>query len=403
MEQSLLEKSKYYLKKLCVDIQDRVVGSEGNRMSTDFFAETMQSIGYTPKIQEFDCISWTCDEVNLTAGNQKFDVFASPFSIPCNVNAELCHTATVAELETVDAKDKILFLSGEIVQEQLIPKGFIFYNPDEHKLIHQLLEKSGAKAIIAATSRNPSLAGGVYPFPFIEDGDFGVPSVYMKDIEGEKLRMYIGENISVKIRSQRQLSKGYNVVVNKGDCRGRKVIICAHIDSKPGTPGAIDNATGIVLLLLIAERLKNIKSSYQIEIVALNGEDYYSVPGQMKYLDSLNNNYSDIALVINFDGAGYYKEQTAFSMYNCNEDLEKRIRGIFLKKEGIVEGVQWMQSDHGMFVQQDVSSIAVTSNNFMEKLSAEITHTPEDRPEIVDHTKLLSIAEAVGELIADFR
>lgn len=401
MEQNLLEKSKEYLRKLCIDIQSRVVGSEGNRMATDFFAETMQSIGFTPKTQEFDCIDWTCDEVSLTADNQNFTIAASPFSVHCDVNAELCHATNVTELENVNAKDRILLLSDEIVQEQLMPRSFTFYNPEEHKRIYHLLENSGALAIIAATGRNPSLAGAQYPFPFIEDGDFNIPSVYMKDVDGEKLRLHNGKKVALKIRSQRKASTGCNVIVNSGNSSDRMIIICAHIDSKPGTPGAIDNATGIVSLLLIAQRLKNVASSYQIEIVALNGEDYYSVPGQMKYLENLNSNQQEIALVVNIDGAGYYKEPVAFSMYNTSEDQEKVIRDVFLRNKGIVEGAQWIQSDHGMFVKQGIPAIAITSNNMMETLSSEITHTPKDRPEIVDHSKLLSIADAVGELITD--
>ncbi|MEZ4997668.1 MAG: hypothetical protein R2758_09480 [Bacteroidales bacterium] len=32
--------------------------------------------------------------------------------------------------------------------------------------------------MIGATGRSSALAGGVYPFPLIEDGDFDIPSVY---------------------------------------------------------------------------------------------------------------------------------------------------------------------------------------------------------------------------------
>ena len=50
-------------------------------------------------------------------------------------------------------------------------------------------------AIIAATGRDPGLAGGVYPFPLIEDGDFDIPSVYMKDVEGDRLADYAGQEV----------------------------------------------------------------------------------------------------------------------------------------------------------------------------------------------------------------
>ena len=39
------------------------------------------------------------------------------------------------------------------------------------------------------------------------------------------------------------LSKGYNVIGVKGNETKRRIVVTAHIDTKKGTPGAIDNAT----------------------------------------------------------------------------------------------------------------------------------------------------------------
>lgn len=35
-----------------------------------------------------------------------------------------------------------------------------------------------------------------------------------------------------------------------------KLVLCANIDAKPDAPGALDNAAGIVTLMLLAELLK---------------------------------------------------------------------------------------------------------------------------------------------------
>ena len=89
--------------------------------------------------------------------------------------AQLCAASSLAELDSLDAKGKILLLHGEIAKEQLMPPSFPFYNPDEHKEIYRLLERSGARAVPAATSRNPEIGRWLYPFPLIEDGDFPLP------------------------------------------------------------------------------------------------------------------------------------------------------------------------------------------------------------------------------------
>lgn len=58
----------------------------------------------------------------------------------------------------------------------------------------------------------------------------------------------------------------------------------AHIDSKQETPGAIDKASGTTILLLLAEMLAGYNGQMVVELAAVNGEDYYSNPGEMLYL-----------------------------------------------------------------------------------------------------------------------
>jgi len=74
----------------------------------------------------------------------------------------------------------------------------------------------------------------VYPFPLIEDGDFDIPSVYMKDVDGEKLAGYAGQRVALDIRATRKPAKGCNVIARKGT-DNRRVVIFAHIDAKSST------------------------------------------------------------------------------------------------------------------------------------------------------------------------
>lgn len=65
---------------------------------------------------------------------------------------------------------------------------------------------------------------------------------------------------------------------------GKKVVIGSHYDTWFDTPGAIDNAAGVTALLALAEML--VPEDSCVELVAFNGEDYYSAPGQVLYLQS---------------------------------------------------------------------------------------------------------------------
>lgn len=399
MKDELTEKANDYIDFFCRKIPGRVTGTEGNRLATTMFHDKVESLGLKTESMDFECMAWECSGSSLAAGDVEFIHMPGPFSLSCNITALLCAAGTIGELEKTDARGKILLLHGELVKEQLIPESFPYYNPPEHAEIRRLLGESEAAAVISATSRNPELAGGVYPFPFIEDGDFNIPNVYMKDTEGEKLKAYTGSNVTLVIDSKRSASTGCNVIASIPGAEQGKIIVCAHIDSKPGTQGAIDNASGVTVLLLLAELLKDFHGRYGLEIVALNGEDYYSIPGQKVYMNKASREFNDIILVINIDGAGYVENGTEYSLYNCPKDIADVFSETMSGYDGIDEGPQWIQSDHGMFVMAGIPSAAITSGHFMDKLSAEITHTEKDHQGIVDCGKLADIAGALRDIV----
>ena len=396
----LRQKCSTYLQMLCEEIPDRSVGSKGNRLATDFFEKEISSFGWDTETQEFDAVDWQDGGATLHSGGSSFRVFVSPYSLGCTVKAPLVGASRGEELSELETSGKILFLHGEIAKEQLMPKNFVFYNPEEHQRIISQLEKGRPAAIVCATGRNAALAGGVYPFPLIEDGDFDIPSVYMTEDEGDKLLPHVGKTVVLKSVSRRIPGQGYNVFARKGKHSSERIVITAHIDAKKGTPGAIDNATGVIVLLLLAELLEHYDGNRQIEMVALNGEDYYAVPGQMLYIDRNQDRFHEILLNVNIDGAGYREGKSAYSFYGLPEGIEENANDVFSRFSGLTEGVQWPQGDHSIFTQKGCPAIAISSQWFTENIdSQEITHTPKDNIEIVDRHKVVEIAQALDLLI----
>jgi aminopeptidase YwaD len=279
-----------------------------------------------------------------------------------------------------------------------MPKHFPFYNPDEHQRIIRALESKQPLAIIAATSRNPELAGALYPFPWIEDGDFDIPSVYMTDQEGTWLAAYVGREVALDIHAQRIPATGCNAIARKGTDATSRLVVCAHIDAKDGTPGALDNATGIAVLLLLAELLTAYSGDVGVELVALNGEDHYANPGEQQYLQMNAGKFDEIVLGINLDGVGYRHGKTAYSLYECPPALAGVIQHVFSAQPTMIEGERWYQGDHGLFLMQERPALALTSDRAIELLTT-IVHTSRDRPELVDRTKLVTTACALHDLV----
>ncbi len=396
----LYKKCVSYLNMLCQEIPERCVGSEGNRRATRFFEKEVSSFGWRTQISELGVMDWEDGGATLHVANQELNVLASPYSLGCSVQAPLISAACSKELERQEITGKILLLYGDIAKEQLMPKNFVFYNPEEHRKIIALLEQTRPAAIISATGRNAALAGGVYPFPLIEDGDFDIPSVYTTEEEGKRLLSCIGKLALLQSRSARIPATAYNVIARKGRTKDKRIVISAHIDAKKGTPGAIDNATGVITLLLLAEFLKDYRGDRLLEIVAFNGEDYYAVPGQMDYIRKNQGHFKNIVLNINIDGAGYKEGKSAFSFFDVPAAMRARANDMLAKYDGIIEGRQWPQGDHSIFVQQGCPAIAISSQWFIEHIeSQEITHTPKDNIDIVDCRKVIEIAEALNWLL----
>lgn len=392
------KKAKFYLNNFCVVIPNRRLGSLGNKLATDFFANTIKTWDYEIDSTAFECLDYKVNKPKLSQGEISYPVYVSPYSLDCKTTTKLVVASTITQLEKIDCKDKLLLLKGKICEEQLMPKNFIFYNPDHHKKIIKLLETKKPKAIITATSKKPKLVGALYPFPLINDGDFNIPSIYCTDIVGQQIAYQKNKIFTLYIDSKRIPTTVSNVVATKKPDSKHKIAICAHIDTVENTPGAGDNASGVVVLLLLAEILKNYQNQLGIEIIAFNGEDHYSVAGQMDYLKRYQNSLSQIILAINVDDVGHKNGKTAYSFYDLPKQINDKANIIFTKYPELISGEPWYQGDHMIFTQKNIPAMAITTSNITEVM-ATITHTLKDTPQKIDCQKLVEIAKALKKLV----
>jgi len=395
------EKAKEYLDALCGVKPNRRTGSPGNREATDFFSVMVKKWNYEVDTTPFPCLDYESGKASLIHQDRAYEIFISPFSLGCDVTSELVTVTTVADLENCHCRDKILLMRGEICAEQLMPKNFVFYNPDHHKKIYALLEERQPAAIVAATEKKPELVGALYPFPLIEDGDFNIPSVYCTDIAGKEIAVNTGKVFRLATEAKRIPSTACNVIARKNQDASRKIVVTAHIDAYWCTPGALDNASGTVVLLLLAEMLEDYDGKSAIEIVAFNGEDYYSAGGQMDYLSRYGDDLDRIALAVNLDDLGYKHGKTAYSLYECPKEIDQKAQNIFGSYSDMARGEPWYQGDHMIFVQKGKPAIAMTSEK-MPELMAFITHTSKDTPDMVDCEKLVEAASALRDFIQAF-
>ena len=388
-------KASSIMRSLCSVQPNRRTGSPGNRDATDFFASAIGQHGYEVNATPFDCLDYVRGEAVLAHDDRTYDIHISPYSLGCDVSVGLIVASTEEELESCDCEGRILLLKGPISSEQLMPKNFVFYNPEHHQRLIALLEDKRPAGIITATERKPDQVGALYPFPLIVDGDFGIPSVYCKDVVGEEIAEHHDATFHLRIGGQRISSRATNVLARRNPEALEKIVITAHIDAYEDSPGASDNASGTAVLLILAEMLGDYGGEKCIEIVALNGEDHYSVGGQMDYLSRYGDELGKIALVVNVDDVGYQKGRAAYSFYGCSPQIQYLAEQSFQGCEGLVRGDEWHNGDHMIFVQSGVPALAFTSDRIAE-LMMTVTHTSLDTPNIVDSRKLAELAAALS-------
>jgi aminopeptidase YwaD len=388
-----------YLHRLCSVRPDRHVGSAGNREATAFFAETVSAFGFEVERTPLDAMEWDHGEALFSADGERFDALVGPYSLSCDVEAPLVPASCVEDLETESIRGAIVLAHGELAREPLMPKGFVFYNPERHKRIYRALEEHEPLAVVAATARNPHLAGGLYPFPLIEDGDFDVPSAYMTDAEGDRL-LALGPpgRATLRFESRRIPASAEHVVAKKRGDRPGRIVAFGHIDGRKGIPAALDNATGPTILLGLASLLQDYSQGPDIELVPLNGEDYWAAPGQMQWVRDNEGRFDDIVLGINADAAGWTGHKADVSLYGLPDDLACAAREALGPYPRLQEGPAWYQSDHGIFLAHERPTIAITSEDLLG-LATEITHTERDRPELVDVATVTDICRYLRDVI----
>ena len=122
----LLKKIQHHIHKLSVDIGERPTGSAANLRAEDYIKQVFLRNNFQVELQTFDCIDWENNETTLSIGTTKFCVEPSPYSLPCDVQADIEIIKNILQLKNSDLSGKITVLCGELTQEPLMPKNFRF-------------------------------------------------------------------------------------------------------------------------------------------------------------------------------------------------------------------------------------------------------------------------------------
>ena len=134
------------------------------------------------------------------------------------------------------------------------------------------------------------------------------------------VRQYIRESLSqwgeVKTHEFKFNGKTHqNLILNLESASALPpILIGAHYDAVPGTPGADDNATGVAVLLELAAAFADSPLKYPLQLVAFDLEEY-GLLGSTAYAAQLKQNKQRLRLMLSLEMLGYCSDAPGSQTY----------------------------------------------------------------------------------------
>lgn len=222
-----------------------------------------------------------------------------------------------------------------------------------------------------------------------------------------------------------------NIVAEKrgGSAAAEIVLVGAHYDSVPGSPGANDNGSGVAALLELARLLADQTLPCRVRFVAFVNEEspFYGSPemGSRVHAEGARARAERIRAMLSLETIGYYSDEPGSQQYPFplslfypdtanfigfvgnlgSRDLVRSALRTFRQTtafpaEGAavperLPGVGW--SDHWSFWQAGYQAIMVTDTAFYRYGPY---HTEGDTPEQVDYARTARVVAGLARVIA---
>jgi len=379
VEAELGRRIREHVRVLVSEIGPRPPGSPANARANAHAQAVLERAGLNVERLPFGVTWWQPGQARLGLAGRVIELEGTPFSRPCHCRGRVTCRSTDAELDHSIEPGSIVILDGELAAEPYFPKAFPFLDlPDQRVRLEKLEASRPAAVILVAPDRRP--------MSWVEDGDLAFPYL----VVDRSLGALLVEGAMVDVTIEGRLLEGSGVNLSaRTVASGPRSVLCAHIDSKVTTPGAIDNAGGVATLLAIAQSHR--LDDRAIEFVAFNGEDHYAAPGEQAWLASTD--LGSISDVVNLDGIGACDRQTAVSGLALAAGQQQRLRALVAEHQALTNGPPWFESDHAIFASRGIPSLALTSADAHEL--AALLHGPEDTIERLDVDALAATAEFV--------
>jgi aminopeptidase YwaD len=375
-----------HLHHLAGEIGPRPVGSASNSSAGVYIKSVLTSSGFAVNAQEYACPDWALQSVSLEQGGSPVDVRANPYTPPCDLTAPAVVAATPAELDSVDCTGRICIIHGNLTRREELDPPYAIYLSEPDPVASVLLDKRPLAVIAISPTHHD-------PVPVICDWEFAVPSVTVDCDTGRRLLQHADVPLHLAIASTRSPSTAANIVGTLPGRNGtRRLVLCAHFDTRFGSPGALDNASGTAVLLGLAQSLQDTTPACNLEFVFFSGEEAagIDVTAYFQHVKQVD----DIVAVINVDAVGSWVGATGVVTMAGSPALEASVLKAMATFPGVVAIDPWVESDHSGFTWRGVPSIPLTTSGYPH-----ILHGAHDTEDVIDPARLGQATHFVAKLV----
>jgi aminopeptidase YwaD len=377
-----------HLEQLSVKIGPRPVGSEANQAAADYIQRVFGESDSNLVVEEqpFAAPTWEEQATYLEFDSEKLAARANVFSLPCDVVGPMVAMGTLAELEAAELVGRIALMHGELTQGGISARNAIYF-PKQHQRIMELLEQKQPQAMITVNSKV-----GCFERIMV-DAEFPIPSVTVPAEIGLALLRYRDRSLRLKIDSHRSPGLFRNIVGTKAGSRPERIVLCAHFDTQWETPGAWDNASGVAVLLALAQILAKKELTIGVEWVAFNGEEMGGL-GDVEYWRRRAAETDRILGVINVDAVGQSVGVNSVTAFGGSQSWQEHVADLAKMYSSVAWVEPWYESNHSGFLWRGIPCVAVSSLG-----AADVLHLPTDTIDWLSPAKLVEVVSLVSELV----
>lgn len=341
---------KTYIEGLTSAKPDRFIGSRGHRMAFNMIRRLLSSWGLSVNVQPFTVdvtvpVKWQL-ELDLGKGYQKIDSLPGLGSPSVN--------GLVSELVPVGhAREEDYDSLGDVRGDTHVAS--LWKNHETVKMSEAAIR--GASALIWYNDHFDELYSGACDYSLSP-----IPGISIRRSVAERILERGGGRMRLSVRSKRKTIRCRNIEARRDNKDGDHFLLTAHYDSRPYTPGASDDASGVAVLLAFIRNGYDSESALPVrylfadcEEVGCKGSDFFA---ERVYRANM---LKEIRAVINLDAVGWpnlcliVKDREAV----MDEELTALTRDVLREQGYEAERVRSKtgKSDHTAFAVKGVKTL----------------------------------------------